>query len=421
MSSIPVAYKSHIATLLISLSMLAVVCSIVIFPERSFEASLSGLNLWWKLIMPALLPFFILAEVAGALGVFHAWGTLISPLTKRLLGLSGTSGWAMAFGWSLGYPAGAKITAELKQQGWIGHEEGKRLLAYSYVASPIVLFGIVATGLLNQPHLGWYLWLIQCLAFLGMLLFSYTRPTAPSNGTLSAPEKGNGSTSLLSQMLHAAECARRDDGRSLGRLLGDSVTRSVQALFMIGGTIMLFSVIVAAAEQVSLSWMAPLLSVQQIEWLQSGFHLILAGTLEPHLASASLVTSSLPIAWQLALVSAIWAWGGLAFHAQVHSFIQGTGLPYRFFFFFKLLQALLALGLGLLLWKPYTSLIAFVNRSSTALVLSDRPVPPPAEAGSFHIQLWELWGWQVSMLASSCVLLAVIGWLCHRLSRSRQG
>lgn len=45
-------------------------------------------------------------------------------------------------------------------------------------------------------------------------------------------------------MLQAMEQAHRRDGRAFGRLLGDSVTSSVQTLMMIGGFIMMFSVIV---------------------------------------------------------------------------------------------------------------------------------------------------------------------------------
>ena len=54
----------------------------VLYPEAAFEASLEGLMLWFEVVLPALLPFFTMAEILMGLGVIHFVGVLLEPLMR---------------------------------------------------------------------------------------------------------------------------------------------------------------------------------------------------------------------------------------------------------------------------------------------------------------------------------------------------
>lgn len=47
--------------------------AMVLYPEQAFRSSLSGLKVWWEIVFPALLPFFIAAELLMGLGLSTPW------------------------------------------------------------------------------------------------------------------------------------------------------------------------------------------------------------------------------------------------------------------------------------------------------------------------------------------------------------
>ena len=54
---------------------LVITIMIVVYPEVSFRASLEGLELWFEIVLPTLLPFFILADLLMGLGIVHFLGS----------------------------------------------------------------------------------------------------------------------------------------------------------------------------------------------------------------------------------------------------------------------------------------------------------------------------------------------------------
>lgn len=89
---------------------------IIIFSENAFNAALEGLEVWWEVVFPSLLPFFIIAEILMGLGVVHFMGALMEPLMRPLFKVPGVGAFAMAMGLASGYPIGAKITAALRRK-----------------------------------------------------------------------------------------------------------------------------------------------------------------------------------------------------------------------------------------------------------------------------------------------------------------
>jgi nucleoside recognition membrane protein YjiH len=85
--------------------------SLILFSESGFSAAVSGLDTWWKIVFPALLPFFIIAEMLMGLGVVNFLGVLLEPLMRPLFKVPGVGAFALSMGLASGYPIGAKITA----------------------------------------------------------------------------------------------------------------------------------------------------------------------------------------------------------------------------------------------------------------------------------------------------------------------
>ncbi|MCK8817596.1 hypothetical protein MWH28_09525 [Natroniella sulfidigena] len=123
-----------------------VTISLVIYSEQAFEAAVNGLHTWWKIVFPALLPFFIIAEILMGLGVVHFMGALLEPLMRPIFKVPGIGAFAVAMGLASGYPIGAKITGKLRREKLCTQVEGERLVSFANTADPLFMVGSVAPG-----------------------------------------------------------------------------------------------------------------------------------------------------------------------------------------------------------------------------------------------------------------------------------
>jgi sporulation integral membrane protein YlbJ len=365
-------------TLLLGSLAAFLVIAIILFPDQAFAASLRGLTIWWKIVFPALLPFLILSEMLIGFGVVQALGTLLEPLMQVLFRIPGVGGWALAMGSTVGFPSGAKVTAALRKQGLLSRVEAERLLALSHVSSPVFIVTIVGVGFLQNAELGMVLAAVHfaAAAAVGVVLRfrsgkmalreeeSAINPERAPFGPFPAPDDKR--RPLLQRAVAAMQEAFLRDGRAFGKLLGDAVTVSVQTLMIIGGYMIIFSVIVQIidiSKAVSLLQSAvTLLSGEQDvgQTLRSA----ISGILEIHLGSYAFGQSSeLPAVSQMAAIGAILGWGGLSSHAQVKSITQDARLRYLPFLMARLLHALFSFVLTFLLWNPLNRIFGRIEPS----------------------------------------------------------
>ncbi|MFC4598865.1 nucleoside recognition domain-containing protein [Cohnella hongkongensis] len=283
-------------SLLLGSSSMLVVAGIVHSPGEAFRASLTGLQIWWQNVFPGLLPPIMLAELLAASGLLHGLATLAEPLTRGLFRLPGAAGWAIAFGWSAGIPAGAKEAARLRENGMIRNEDVDTVLLVSHVPNPFLIVLVIGFGFLHSPSLGWAIALgLWLSAILSGIVWSRTiRSRGPRVPVLPVTQP----RALLVRALRAAADARREDGRPLGKLLADSVTGAVGTLMTVGGLMMMSAVVVRLLQ---------LFLPGSDLWLQ------IPGLYELHLgayeSSRSALFASEP-AQACALLAAALAWSG---------------------------------------------------------------------------------------------------------------
>ena len=146
--------KSRLKTLFLAASVTLMAASLISFPQESFEASIRGLNMWWEIVFPSLLPFFIVSEMLIGFGVVRFIGVLLEPLMRPLFRVPGVGGFVWAMGMASGYPAGAKLTARLRQEGQLTKIEAERLVSFTNSSNPLFIFGAVSVGFFYNVQLG---------------------------------------------------------------------------------------------------------------------------------------------------------------------------------------------------------------------------------------------------------------------------
>lgn len=376
-------------TLLLALLSACLVFSIIVFPEQSFDASLHSLTIWWTIVFPALLPFLIVAEMLLAYGLFHFVGTLLDPMMRLFFGLPGTSGPVMAIGFTIGYPSGAKLTHNLRQD--LTPSEGNLLLSLSHMASPLLMINVIAVGFFHNAQLGFSLTIIQIISIvaMGMLLRFYTlRYSAHEHQVLHQAQKHE--KPLLNRAFVAMRQARIADGRTFGKLLGDTVSTGIQTLMMIGGFMMIFAVIIQVLQLTAFS---QLMSAETDVSLFKGFF-------EHHIGSFAVSeTDQAGLLWQFAAISGILAWSGLALHAQVISIIHRSGLRYSYFLLARTIHACLAIISAIALWSPLQLLLhsSFMARVLPSFLHAHQPNQMLEQTCSSLCKLTKMW-WQSALL-----------------------
>lgn len=367
------------------LAVLLVIC-VVYAPGEAFKASGEGLAIWWRIVFPALLPFVVLSQMLIASGFAHGLGTLLEPFTRRALGLPGSFGWVLPLGMTAGFPAAAEAAVTLHKQGKITAREAERLAAAAHFCSPMLLVIVIGAGFLSQPEVGLLLLALHWMAGLAagvtlQLVFpDRSKSAAPPPAAKPAAKPRE---SILRLAVRRMEEARREDGRSFGKLLGDAVASGVQTLMIIGGYMLIFAVVI---------------HVILLAFPHQTIAVAVKSALEIHLGSYALSTQapSLPPALSASLLGAVLGWSGLCAYLQVRAILGPAGIGERSFLLSRLLHAAYAYVLTLLLWKPFTRWLPGVlpafGGGEASLIGSDTPtVKLPSWQLALGVMEWQLW------------------------------
>ncbi|MEG2212298.1 MAG: nucleoside recognition domain-containing protein, partial [Clostridiales bacterium] len=208
-------------------TLLFLLVSMLLNPSAAASAAAHGLSLWWQIIAPSLLPFFISFELLLNLGLGNVLGRLLEPIMRPVFALPGTAALGVAMGFCAGFPTGAAIAAALRNQGEITAAEGERLIAFTNNASPLYLSVGVAAGILHCPQAALLLMAVQ---YLGNIALGITLSLLPgARKKVAHPTK-----TILPPPCHPP---------SFGLLLKNAALKSAQNIALIGCYMAFFSVL----------------------------------------------------------------------------------------------------------------------------------------------------------------------------------
>ncbi|OWZ84181.1 sporulation integral membrane protein YlbJ [Natranaerobius trueperi] len=387
--------KEKIFHLLLATGSVFLTISLIGYPDEAFDAAVEGLTIWWDVVFPALLPFFIGAEILIGLGVVHFMGVMLEPFMRPVFNVPGAGSFVMAVGLASGFPIGSILTSKLRRNQMLSKTEAERLLCFTNTADPLYMFGAVAVGMFYNAQLGILIAVAHYLSSLsvGLLMRFYKRNSSDITTETKTSEH------IIIRAFKAMFKGKRDDQRPFGKLLGDAIRNSVNTLLLIGGFIILFSVIIRILTVIGFielvtTILSPIfltlgLRPELIPTLISGFFEISLGS---ELAAG---LSNVPLTQKLMAVSAIIAWSGLSVHAQVASITSDTDINVVPFILARILHGILAAIYTIPVVHHLYDYIQPVQK-----VISD--VDP-------NLNLLTSWHWGLALFASAlCILILVI-------------
>ncbi|MDE6661845.1 MAG: hypothetical protein K2K46_00750 [Lachnospiraceae bacterium] len=113
------------------------------FPKQSLEYASIGLDLWFKKMIPTLLPFMILSGIMVRMNLTERFARCFHPLFHMLWGTSLNGSYVILMGMLCGFPMGARVIGELCHAGKLSEDEGAFLLAFCNNIGPIYFISFV--------------------------------------------------------------------------------------------------------------------------------------------------------------------------------------------------------------------------------------------------------------------------------------
>jgi sporulation integral membrane protein YlbJ len=333
--------------LILPLCLFFIIC-MLIFPEESYTAAQDGLILWWQVVLPALLPFFMIAEILLASNSITYIGFLLAPVMRPIFRLPGEAALAIVMGYSSGFPTGAAVTAGLRQKGLVSKEEGERLIAFTNNASPLFITISVAAGILAEPSLGYLLLLIHYGS--NLLIGFFLRFSAKSSAKINKKIQ---------------PLPPRQELLPLGRILKNAAQKAGRNVVLIGCYMVFFSVLTQILQSSGLT-----------NIMINLFHLppdigrsLSLGIWEMTLGINAIGASTAAPGLKLAICAALLAWGGFSVQAQVAAMVSDTDIGIKTYIVSRIIHVVISFAAIFLLLRqwPLTKLASTMEGADSLL------------------------------------------------------
>lgn len=369
----------------------------LINPRETVDAARAGITLWYSILLPALLPFFISAELMISSGLAAFLGVLLEPVMQPLFRLPGCSSLVVAMGFTSGFPVGAVMTRRLYEEKLITAGQAERLVSFTNNSSPLFIIGAIGVGMFASPMIGYILALAHYLSNLLVGLLWRFMP----NQEVITPRCGP----LFDQ---AWKALKDHPNPGPGKLLGDAIKNSLNNILAIAGFVVFFSLITRMLSVTGvIEAVAHGLNRLGVSLSYPLGYACITGFFEITLGARAVAGIDAALFDKILVLSGILAFSGCSIITQVMSIM--TGMPVRLSFY--LVSRLIQMGLSLLI-----SYLAWLNLNSW----------PALQAGSFTLNkvLYSFDAWSLALycLLGSLVFLILLTflstvlWFKNRLS-----
>ncbi|MFW5786827.1 MAG: sporulation integral membrane protein YlbJ [Halanaerobiales bacterium] len=361
--------RKHYKIVITALLAVFITILVIIYSENAFNAAVEGLKVWWEIVFPSLLPFFIIAEILMGLGVVHFLGALLEPLMRPLFKVPGVGALAMAMGLASGYPIGAKITANLRSKKLCTKTEGERLVSFTNTADPLFMIGAVAVGMFHRADLAIIIAGSHYISsiLIGFIMRFYKGNKKSHDGNKNV-KRNNSNNNIFSTAYYELINARYNDGRNFGELMGDAVKESIHTLLLIGGFIILFSVItemIVVTGLVNIIGKAFIIVLQPLKISGESILPLISGFFEITNGANMASQTTAPLLEKLIITNAVIAWSGLSVHAQVATMVNNTDIKLKPYIFARILQAVFASVITVIIYVPFSQKVSEVMSYNT--------------------------------------------------------
>lgn len=307
---------------------------LLLFSNTNLPAVKNGLSLWANSVVPSLFPFFVATELLINTNIVNILGRFFNGFMKPLFNINGKGSFCFIMGLISGYPVGAKIACNFRENNICSKEECERLLSFTNNSGPLFIVGTVGISMFGNSTIGILLLITHVLASLSVgFVFRFWKHGSNTYKTdISKNLTLNKSNNITFN--------------SLGEALGKSITNSISTILMIGGFVVIFSSIISILKSSGILnglviGLTPLFYFLHID--TSFISGLITGFLEITNGINYISTIHIKaISTNLIFTAFILGFGGISVLLQIWSIISKSDLSIKPYFYGKLLQGIFA-------------------------------------------------------------------------------
>lgn len=119
------------------------IIGLVVFSNSNLIAAKTGLKLWFNNVVPSLFPFFIATHLLSHTDIIQFISNYCNCFMRPLFNVPGECAYAFILGLISGYPIGAKIVTDLRNNNLCTKDEAERMLCFTNNSGPLFIIGTV--------------------------------------------------------------------------------------------------------------------------------------------------------------------------------------------------------------------------------------------------------------------------------------
>ena len=300
---------------------------LIVFSASNLSATRSGLSLWANSVVPSLFPFLVATELLSYTNVVNFISKKLDRLMRPIFNMPGASAYPLILGMLSGYPVGAKTVCQIYKEGLCTKREAELMLAYTNNSGPLFIIGTVGISMFGSSTIGLILLFTHILASLSV-------------GIIFGKKIGNKYKELNKDYVKVTY--KNVSFSNLGEVLSNSIINSIKTVLMIGGFVVIFSVIISILKN-------------------SGILNLLANILSPFFSNSDFISGTLSgiieltnglyaicnihvkaISTNILICSFLLGFGGFSVMLQILSVVSKEKLSIKPYIIGKIFQAILA-------------------------------------------------------------------------------
>lgn len=301
---------------------------LIVFSKSNIISVKNSLNIWINNVIPSLLPFFIATELLNNTDIPKVIGNFFNKIMRPLFNVPGIGAYALFMGIISGYPVGAKIVTNFRNNNLCTKEEAERLITFTNNSGPLFILGTVGVTLFYDTSIGILLLFSHILACLSVgIIFRFWKVN----------KRHLENTNSLSSNISF---------NSLGEILSKSILSAINSVVLIGGFIILFGIIISILKNIQILNLLFIIFTPLFEFINVKVEFIIpiiTGIIELT-NGVSLVSSiaSKNLGINVIIVSFLLGFGGISIMLQVLSIISKSDISIKPYIIGKLLHGLLS-------------------------------------------------------------------------------
>ena len=288
---------------IISILTFIILILVLLNKELVSTSILSSLYIWYNTLVPSMFPMIVLSDILITYNSTNIIPKLITNSISKLFNISKNATTIFFFSLISGFPTNAVIIKKAVDTNKISTNEGEHLLLFCNFANPLFILQTIGKFYLKNST---YAVIILISNILSNIIIGtiFRKKNNPNTNYINYPDKN----------------------QSLGIILKDAISKAINSLFLVAGTITMFIILTTLLSHI--------LNLNNI------LKLTIQSILELTMGLSYLSNLNLDDTIKVVISTAILSFSGLSIHLQVYSILEN--IKYKNYFKGRILSTVLS-------------------------------------------------------------------------------